>query len=374
MKRLSKFAAGVGSLLVLAFFAAPPAFGQHSGGGRPPGGGGGGRPPGGGGYHGGPGGGGYQGRPGGGGYHGRPGGGGYHGRPGGYYGYRGYRGYYGGYWGYPYWGWGPGWGWWGWGPGYYGAYYGYPNGYYVYGPGPGAAVYDWSIVKTDVSPEEALIYLDGRYIGTADDFDGYPDFLYLAPGKYELEFKLEGFESQAVTVEARAGGRYKLDNKLKKIPGAKQYGSYETPEPQGGLQRFWTKKKDGTGDVPLGPESGADVTGDWRGGQAAPAPAPGAGAQPPAGEPAEGTGISVAPAPPARARIQFRIEPADAAVYLDDHFAGTAEELSSLGRGLIVSPGAHKIVVSRPGYATQAAQVEATTERPQLVEITLERP
>jgi hypothetical protein len=358
MKRLSKFAAGVGSLLILAFFAAPPAFAQHSGsGGRPPGGSGG-RPPGGGGGR----------PPGGGGYHG-PGGGTYHGGHGGYHGYygRGYRGYYGGYWGYPGWGWG---GWWGWGPGYWGGYYGYPYGYVVYAPGQYGAAYDWTVVKTDVSPEEARVYLDGRYIGTADDFDGYPDYLYLQPGKYQLEFRLEGFESHSVTVEARAGGRYRFDNKLKKIAGAKQYGSYDTPEPEGGLQRYWGKTKDASGDVPLGPEAGSEA-GDWRGSQAPPP-----GTRPPSGtgEPAEGTGISVAPAPAARARIQFRIEPADAVVYLDDHFAGTGEELSSLSRGLIVSPGAHKIVVSRPGYATQASQVEVTTERPQLVEITLERP
>ena len=36
-------------------------------------------------------------------------------------------------------------------------------------------------------PEEALLYLDGRFIGSADDFDGHPDYLYLEPGVYELE-------------------------------------------------------------------------------------------------------------------------------------------------------------------------------------------
>jgi hypothetical protein len=244
----------------------------------------------------------------------------------------------------------------------------------VYAPGQYAPV-DWTVVKTDVSPEEARVYLDGRYIGTADDFDGYPDFLYLQPGKYQLEFRLEGFESQTVPIQARAGGRYKLDNKLKKVPGAKQYGSYDTPEPEGGLQRYWGKAKEaGAGDVPLGPEAGSGATGDWRG-QNAPPPPQGGTEMPPAGtgEPTGGTAISAAPAPTARARIQFRIEPGDAVVYLDDHFAGTGEELSSLSRGLIVAPGAHKIVVSRPGYGTEASQVEVTPERPQLVEITLEK-
>ena len=88
------------------------------------------------------------------------------------------------------WGWrgGWGWGWWGW-P-YYGPYYG--PVYRHYGP------YDsrppvWAAIDADVSPEEARVYLDGKYIGIADDFDGYPDYLYLRRGHYRLEFKLDGY-------------------------------------------------------------------------------------------------------------------------------------------------------------------------------------
>ncbi len=103
---------------------------------------------------------------------------------------------------------------------------------------------DWGAVKTDVSPEEARIMLDGRYIGTADDFDGYPDMLYLKPGTYHLEFQLEGFEPQSVEIEARAGVRAEINNKLKKIPGAKAYGSYDTPVPEGGVQRFFGKSEE----------------------------------------------------------------------------------------------------------------------------------
>src|ERR1700693_5551612 len=82
-----------------------------------------------------------------------------------------------------------GWGWWGW-PGYYG-YYGYGPGYERGAYGPAA---EWATIDTDVSPEEAQVYLDGRYIGTADDFDGNPDYLYLKPGRYRIEFPLGGYE------------------------------------------------------------------------------------------------------------------------------------------------------------------------------------
>jgi hypothetical protein len=105
-------------------------------------------------------------------------------------------------------GWGWGWGGWGWGyPAYYPAY-GYPGYGYGYGP----AVF--ARVKTDVDPEEARLYLDGRLIGTADDFDGYPDFLYLRRGHYRLEFRLDGYEPKTIEVDAEPGVTLRFDNKV----------------------------------------------------------------------------------------------------------------------------------------------------------------
>jgi hypothetical protein len=252
------------------------------------------------------------------------------------------------------------------------------------------------VVKTDVSPEEARVYMDGRYIGTADDFDGYPDFLYLKRGKYRLEFQLEGFETQSADIDAHGGGRVVLNNKLKKIPGAKQYGSYDTPEPQGGIQRFFAKGKDQTTDIsvqPDGDEYGGSRS-DWRDRQSGPpaegdqegppqAPPPGKSYDDPA--PSDRESGARQPAPPVdskvtgsrvpgtKARLVFRIEPGDAAVYVDDRFAGTGEELSSLTRGLQVAPGMHKIVVSRPGFAPESTQVDASAGQSETVEVTLER-
>ncbi len=70
----------------------------------------------------------------------------------------------------------------------------------------------------------------------------------------------------------------------------------------------------------------------------------------------------------------FRIQPGDAAVYLDDQFAGTGEELSTLARGLSVHPGSHRIVVSRPGFATDASLVNVAGGSTERVEISLEKP
>ncbi|HEY4230235.1 MAG TPA: carboxypeptidase-like regulatory domain-containing protein, partial [Thermoanaerobaculia bacterium] len=236
---------------------------------------------------------------------------------------------------------------------------------------------------------------------TADDFDGYPDFLYLAPGKYKLEFQLDGFETQTADIDAHGGARYTLNNKLHKIPGAKHYGSYSTPDLPGGLQRYFAKSKDNASDITVQPDSGYDngngnengndngngnENGNWdwrnRGSasgspsdQEAPpqAPPPGKSYSDPS-PPTNGVSAERIPAPTSgRARLVFKVGPADAAVYVDDRFAGTAEELTSLTRGLQIAPGMHKIVVSRPGFAPESTQVDVAAGQSETVDITLER-
>src|SRR5579864_3086258 len=90
--------------------------------------------------------------------------------------------------------WGP-WDWWLWGCPYDPGCYGPP---YV-ADGGGEQGYreddqdDWGMVDTEIWPDKARVYLEGRYIGSAEDFDGSQDFLYLRPGDYTLEFRLEGY-------------------------------------------------------------------------------------------------------------------------------------------------------------------------------------
>jgi hypothetical protein len=107
-------------------------------------------------------------------------------------------------------------------------------------------------VKTDVSPEEAQVYLDGKYIGTADDFDGTPDYLYLGAGKYHIEFRLPGYQTYATDLNVSRGQRVRLDQKLKLEAGKSSLDQFP-PESKGTpLGRVFTKG---------GPEGGPEAAG-----------------------------------------------------------------------------------------------------------------
>jgi len=264
-----------------------------------------------------------------------------------------------------------GWGWWGW-PGYYG-YYG-PGYERAYGP---AAV--WATIDTDVSPEEAQVYLNGRYIGIADDFDGYPDYLYLRPGSYRIEFRLEGYETVTRQIEAKPGMYLDFKDKLHKIRGASRYGSYERPKPpqqQGEVLRYYGKRRgsveavDPSAPPPqtsVSPTEGSDEDQPPPVEDRSPAPRPSRDQYGERGAWRD----SQRPRAEARTRLRLTVEPSDAAVYVDNRFVGTAEEINSLERGVSVSPGKHTVTVSRPGFRDKTSDVTVEQGKTETLEISL---
>jgi hypothetical protein len=317
MKKLLPAALTVLLLSPTVGFAGP----GHSGGGSHGGGshGGGSR---GGGSHGG---GSHGGGSGGGGWHGGGGshGGGSHGgsHGGGRHIGRGGRVIFGG----PYWG---GWGW-GWGPDYYGDY----------GPAYGPAYdddqdqEDQATVDLDVSPGEARVYLDGRYIGTADDFGGDPDSLTLRPGSYRLEFRLEGYESQSIDIDADPGATIEVHKNLRRTSGARRYRLREAPRPEDGVQPY-SGRRQGTGRPDVG-----------------------------YGRPLRN----------GRERLLLSAHPDDAAVYLDDRFLGTAEQLGATDDGVPLTPGRHTITVSRPGFKSRTVEINVARGEAKKVDVSLDR-
>lgn len=81
----------------------------------------------------------------------------------------------------------------------------------AYVPAPRAVAW----IKTDIEPDEARVYLDGRYIGTADDYDGWPRKLCVAAGTHRLTFRLRGYAPYSVVIHAAPGRVVDLDYWLK---------------------------------------------------------------------------------------------------------------------------------------------------------------
>ena len=336
-------------------------------------------------------------------FHGNRTGGGWHGGT--------WRGWHGGGgfrrtgWGfYPY-GWDLGWGW---APFYSSWWWGGPSVYVVsgdndsddgYGYGVGERVREsntgvtartgrHAVVKTDVSPEEAQVFLDGKYIGTADDFDGRPDYLYLGPGKYHLEFRLPGYQTLATDLDVSRGQRVRLDQKLKLEPGKTALDQF-APEAKGTpLGRVFTKDGPERG----GPEGGApgddDAPPPPRRAMRAPPPrddgwsdrepAPPRERRPEMRERVPEDQMDVRPGPlprPAgnRARMRFKVTPEDAAVYVDDKYLGAGEDLAANPRGVVTDPGTHSITVTRPGYKSKTVDVTVRIGSPVDVVVELEK-
>jgi hypothetical protein len=236
----------------------------------------------------------------------------------------------------------PGYGWGGYYPGYGGywwpyAYSGwYGSGYWGY-PGYGGAVYysstpnEGGSIRVLCDPAEARVYVDGYYAGVVDDFDGLFQRLHVAPGRHEITLKLEGYTSHRMRVYVGPDATVKLHHEM-------QRGTGETFE-------------DLTGGAPP-PER--EIRSE-RSRDQVEAPAP------------------EEPRPPVEeraGRLNLRVQPEDASVYVDGAFRGNGHEAAALR----LAPGRHRIEVVRPGFRTSEQEFDVAPGEPTQLSITLERP
>ncbi len=216
-------------------------------------------------------------------------------------------------------------GWYGWG-GYYGGYY-YPYYYHPFYWGvpyyvPRRAYQQDRLGAFDlnVRPKKAEVYLDGQFVGTAGQFDGFPDHLWLEQGSYELIFYRPGLGTERRVLSIYPG--VVVDVRLRMQPG-------ESVDP--GELSSVDRSEGAIAEVRSAYERQAR--------QEAPrAPAPEASAE-----------LDTRAAP---GRVRLSIVPADASVYLDGRLLGSGDELRKLHAGLVVEAGSHLIEVVRPGYDT----------------------
>jgi hypothetical protein len=215
-------------------------------------------------------------------------------------------------------------------PGHYGPHYHgsifYPNscyrfGYYddYYYDGPYRYrryyVYDpTGAVRVLVDPPETKVFVDGYYAGTADDFDGIFQRLYLPPGRHELALKLSGYKSHRVMIYSARGQTIKLHHDMVRGEGDEAVEDLAGPVREG-EEAIRRAPEDDDREEPTGPASSRNATG-------------------------LGT-------------LRLNVSPKDASVYVDGEFWGTG-----IHEDVKLPVGRHEISVVRPGFRSFERHVD----------------
>jgi len=277
-------------------------------------------------------------------HHGSGGGGGYYG---GYYSpyYYPY-GRYGGFW--------PSLFWWWWDDYYYP--YPYPYGY-GYGYGRGEPSYygrgNAGALDLDVSPGRTEVYVDGQYLGKVDAFDGWPRYLWLPKGTYDVVFYLDGYKTIARQITVYAGSVIDIDDRMEPGPSTRPEDlATKTHERRDDRLRYERERRDR---IERG-ERGEDDE-DWRDRVRRER---GAVRE---RDRDEDDDADVEEQTEVRrdaqnGRLRLDVEPEDASVYLDGRFVGTGTDLSKMRNGLPVAAGDHRLAIVRPGRKAEERQFE----------------
>ncbi len=223
---------------------------------------------------------------------------------------------------------------------YSGAYL-FPSVYGGYGRSYGASRY-LGALDLNIKPKKAEVYLDGEYIGLVKDFDGYPSYLWLERGTYDISFYLPGYQTLTRSLKLFPGTV--VDVRLRLEPGeavmpekpARSRARITDRYPRRDSMREDERdRRDPEFRRPrkLEEERERDLRGE-----------PG--------------------------RLRLGIVPEDATVYMDGRFLGSGEELSRLHAGLVVEPGDHLLEVVRPGF--EAKRLEVRVGEGEEVELSVE--
>ena len=228
-------------------------------------------------------------------------------------------------------------------------YYGYGGGY-GYGPGWGrprdypAPGESYGALDLDLSPERAEVWIDGQRVGVADEFDGFPEYLWLEEGTYDVAFYLPGFRTLARQYTIVPGRIVDVADRL-------EHGEATHPSD---LPAKTHERRDER--LRRERERRAQL-GSGRA-------EPGSRVEPPSREWMD------ARSEPASLRLV--VEPEDASVYLDGRFLGSARELARLRAGLLVDPGAHRLEIVRPGYRALVQELELVAGESERLEVSLD--
>ncbi|HEX2253201.1 MAG TPA: hypothetical protein VHQ65_08035 [Thermoanaerobaculia bacterium] len=224
--------------------------------------------------------------------------------------------YYGGYypWGDPWWSPYYGYSWWryGWHGGY-----GYPMPVRPYSS---RVSQDMGALDMDLKPGDTQIWIDGEYVGIADRYDGWPQYLWLREGSYHFVFYQDGYRTISREYTVRPGLVIDIEDALERGESTAPEDLFPprpTPNRDARLRRYEEQR-----------EAARQSGDDWRERSQVREHAPDADL----------------------GSLRLRVEPREAAVYLDGRLVGTGDDLARLRRGLAVNAGVHRVQVVHPDF------------------------
>jgi hypothetical protein len=201
----------------------------------------------------------------------------------------------------------------------------------------------------DISPGRTQVYLDGQYLGTVDQYDGFPTYLWLDKGTYDIVFYLDGYKTLARQVSVYPGTVIDFDDRLEPGQSVRPEDlATKTHERRDARETFEKERRER---IDRG-EDPHDEDGEWRdrvrrGREDRRDRGEEIEIQDEDGRSGSGQG-----------RVRLEVEPDDASIYLDGQFVGTAQDLAQLRRGLLVEPGKHNVAVVRPGRESEEREFE----------------
>lgn len=210
------------------------------------------------------------------------------------------------------------------GGGYYGGGY-YGGGYYG-GYRDRYRYRETGSIRTLVDPERTTVLVDGYYAGTVDDFDGMFQRLYVAPGRHDITFKLEGYRTHRVRVYVTEDHTVRIrhdmqrgsgEDTLEDLSGGREDPPYRMADDDRGEARTFDERRDSR-------DAGT---------------------------------------------LRLEVRPDDASIYVDGEFFGSARRAGSMP----LAPGRHRIEVVRPGFRTVEREVEIQPGRTESLTIDLSR-
>jgi hypothetical protein len=198
-----------------------------------------------------------------------------------------------------------------------------------------------------------MVFLDGRFAGRARYFNGAKGFLYLEPGDYRLELRLDGYRTEAFQIAAQPSCLFEIRHRMQRSHGPAAEGTVP-PVGKGEPEQWIWAPVAGAAAAPSDPTRPAEPDAALR--------------------PDLDLGSSTAAGVGApRGSLRLHVKPPTAEVFLDGSFLATGRELDLMVAPLAVPAGRHVLEVRAPGFASRTEEISAAAGGLVEVEIVLQR-